>query len=28
MDDAKFEVRLEPDRKGRMVHARVSADEY
>ncbi|PAQ03782.1 MobC family plasmid mobilization relaxosome protein (plasmid) [Mesorhizobium mediterraneum] len=28
MDDAKFEVRLEPNRKGRMVHARVSADEY
>ncbi|RWO28651.1 MAG: MobC family plasmid mobilization relaxosome protein [Mesorhizobium sp.] len=28
MDDAKFEVRLEPDRKDRMVHARVSADEY
>lgn len=28
MDDVKFEVRLEPDRKGRMVHARVSADEY
>ncbi|MER8524181.1 MobC family plasmid mobilization relaxosome protein [Mesorhizobium sp. M1076] len=28
MDDAKFEVRLEPDRKGQMVHARVSADEY
>ncbi|MER8874501.1 MobC family plasmid mobilization relaxosome protein [Mesorhizobium sp. M0814] len=28
MDDAKFEVRLEPDRKGRMVHVRVSADEY
>ncbi|RWA97492.1 MobC family plasmid mobilization relaxosome protein [Mesorhizobium sp.] len=28
MDDAKFEVRLAPDRKGRMVHARVSADEY
>ncbi|RWD28691.1 MobC family plasmid mobilization relaxosome protein [Mesorhizobium sp.] len=28
MDDAKLEVRLEPDRKDRMVHARVSADEY
>ncbi|RWD39726.1 MAG: plasmid mobilization relaxosome protein MobC, partial [Mesorhizobium sp.] len=28
MDDVKFEVRLEPDRKDRMVHARVSADEY
>ncbi|MER8967301.1 MobC family plasmid mobilization relaxosome protein [Mesorhizobium sp. M0808] len=28
MDDAKFEIRLEPDRKGRMVHVRVSADEY
>lgn len=28
MNDAKFEVRLEPDRKDRMVHARVSADEY
>ncbi|TIU20596.1 MAG: MobC family plasmid mobilization relaxosome protein, partial [Mesorhizobium sp.] len=28
MDDAKIEARLEPDRKGRMVHARVSADEY
>lgn len=28
MDDVKLEVRLEPDRKERMVHARVSADEY
>ncbi|WP_114217120.1 plasmid mobilization relaxosome protein MobC [Ochrobactrum sp. 3-3] len=28
MNDAKFEVRLEPEIKDRMVHARVSADEY
>jgi hypothetical protein len=28
MNDAKFEVRLEPEKKDRMVHARVSADEF
>ncbi|WP_042779009.1 MobC family plasmid mobilization relaxosome protein [Sinorhizobium fredii] len=28
MDDVKFDVRLEPEKKERTVHARITADEY